>query len=219
MESAYHDVAIISPMVFSRESGTETMAQVVRSSDCRTEPNSLYDALGDIFDGAPGIISGLMSTPNDAVRQGLQKIRIDLPDDSWHGVGAEWVWGQRIEDDVYTLKNSPFYATGVSYGDVVKVNDVNGVLSLEGVMSRGGHSTYRIFAKQGQDDPRVRALFKQLNELHCGIEGANKKLIVIDVLPEADIYKVYGALQDAERSGFIDFEEGHCGHRLAPRVN
>ena len=70
-----------------------------------------------------GTIIESMDTPNDAVRQGLQKIRIDLPDDAWHGVGAEWVWGQRVEDDVYTLKNSPFYATGLSYGDVVKVID------------------------------------------------------------------------------------------------
>ena len=162
---------------------------------------------------------GSMSAQSDSGRPNLRKIRIYLPDDAWHGVGAEWVWGQRVEDRLYAVKNTPFYATGLSYDDIVKVNDTNGVLSLSEVVSRGGHSTYRIFANQGQDDPEVRALFEQLNGLNCAIEGANKKLIAIDVPPKADIYKVYRALQEAERSGLIDFEEGHCGHSLTPRVN
>jgi hypothetical protein len=86
-------------------------------------------------------------------------------------------------------------------------------------MSRGGDSTYRIFAKQGQEDSRVRALFKQLNELHCDIEESTKKLIAVDVLPGAEIDKVYGAFARCRAFRNIDFEEGHCGHRLTPRAN
>ena len=84
-----------------------------------------------------------------------------------------------------------------------------------GVVSRGGHSTYRIFAKKGDENPRVQALLRKLNDLHCGIEGATKKLIAVDVLPEADIRKVYQALEEGEDAGIIDFEEGHCGHPLS----
>jgi hypothetical protein len=30
---------------------------------------------------------------------------------------------------------------------------------------------------------------RELNKLHCGIESATKKLIAVDVLPQADIHK------------------------------
>jgi len=145
---------------------------------------------------------------------GMAKIRIPLPAGAWHGVEAEWLWGKPMQDSIYALYNTPFYAFGVSYGDQVRVEKAGETLTMTGVVSRGGHSTYRVFAKNGQDDPPVQALMRELNELHCGIEGATKKLIAVDVLPEADIHKVYAALQRAASAGIIDFEEGHCGHPL-----
>jgi hypothetical protein len=148
---------------------------------------------------------------------GMRKIRVVLPEDAWHKVEAEWLWGDKIEDSIYALRNVPFYAMGLSYDDHVKVDDVEGTLTMLGVVSRSGHSTYRIFAKRGHENPRVQALLKKLNELHCDIEGATRKLIAVDVLPGADIRKVYGALEEAERAGIIDFQEGHCGHPLASK--
>jgi hypothetical protein len=145
----------------------------------------------------------------------MRKIRIGLPEDAWHRVEAEWAWGERIDDNIYALRNVPFYAMGLSYDDRVKVNDIDGTLDLIGVVARGGHSTYRIFAAKTSDDPRVQALFKHLNELRCDIEGATKRLSAVDVLPEAHIHKVYAALEEAKDSGIIDFQEGHCGHPLS----
>jgi hypothetical protein len=147
----------------------------------------------------------------------MRKIRIALPEDAWHGVEAEWAWGEPTGDRIYALRNVPFYAMGLSYDDRVKVDDVDGTLQLLGVVSRGGHSTYRIFANRGIKNSRVQALFKKLNELHCDIEAATEKLIAVDVLPEADIYQVYAALEEAKRAAIIDFQEGHCGHPLASK--
>jgi hypothetical protein len=144
----------------------------------------------------------------------MKKIRIALPEDAWHGVEAEWAWGELVDGNIYALRNVPFYAMGLSHDDRVKVNDVEGTLSMEGVVSRGGHSTYRIFSKNGHDDPRVQLLLKKLNELHCDIEVGTKSLIAVDVLPEADIQSVYRALEEAKDDGIIDFQEGHCGHPL-----
>lgn len=146
---------------------------------------------------------------------GMKKIQILLPDDAWHKVEAEWLWGQQIEDNIYALRNTPFYALGVSYDDRVKVNDVDGYLNMSKIVSRGGHSTYRIFASEGYANSRVQAVIKKLKDLHCSIEGANNKLLAIDVQPEADIYKVYQALKEAKNAGVLDFEEGHCGHPLS----
>lgn len=155
--------------------------------------------------------------PNRNPNSRMKKIRILLPEDAWHGVEAEWAWAEPIADGIYALRNVPFYAMGLSYDDRVKVNEVEGTLTLQGVVSRGGHSTYRIFAQRGHDNPRIQALFKKLNGLHCDIEGATEKLVAVDVLPEADIKKVYDALAEAERAGIIDFQEGHCGHPLSSK--
>jgi hypothetical protein len=104
---------------------------------------------------------------------GTKKIRILLPEDAWHKVEAEWLWGELIEDSIYALRNTPFYALGLSYDDRVKVDDVDGNLTMLGVVSRGGHSTYRIFAKKGDENSRVQALFRKLHDLHCGIEATS----------------------------------------------
>jgi len=154
---------------------------------------------------------------NASPKGAMRKIRIALPEDAWHKVEAEWLWAERIEDSIYALRNTPFYALGLSYDDRVKVDDADGNPTMRGVVSRGGHSTYRIFAKKGHENPRVQALLKKLNDLHCGIEGATQKLIAVDVLPEADIHMVYRALEEAQHAGIIDFEEGHCGHPLASK--
>jgi Domain of unknown function (DUF4265) len=157
-----------------------------------------------------------MNTESDP-NIGLEKIRVVLPADAWHKVESEWLWGKHVEGSIYVLRNTPFYALGLSYNDRVKVGDTEGYLKMLGVVSRGGHSTYRIFAKKGYDDPQIKALLKKLNDLQCGIEGATKKLVAVDVLPEADIHKVYAVLQKAEQTGIIDFEEGHCGHPLGSK--
>ena len=106
---------------------------------------------------------------------------------------------------------------GLSYDDRVRVDDVGGILTVLGAVSRGGHSTYRIFAKRGHQNARVQALLKKLNKLYCEVEVATEKLIALDVLPEADIYKVYAVLGESEHAGIIDFQEGHCGHPLASK--
>jgi hypothetical protein len=148
---------------------------------------------------------------------GFMKIRVVLPEDAWHKVEAEWLWAERIEDSIYALRNVPFYAMGLSYDDRVKVEDSGGTLTMLGVVSRGGHSTYRIFAKGGHENPHVQALLKKLNELHCDIEVGTKNLIAVDVLPQADIRQVYAVLEEAEHAGIIDFQEGHFCRLLSSK--
>lgn len=156
--------------------------------------------------------------PPDRIQSsGLTKIRIVLPEHAWHKVEAEWLWAQKIEDSVYALRNVPFYAMGLSYDDLIKVETVAGAPIMLQIVSRGGHSTYRIFANRGYENVRMKALFRKLNQLHCDIEIATKKLIAVDVLPEADIREVYATLEKSEEAGLIDFQEGHCGHPLASK--
>jgi Domain of unknown function (DUF4265) len=144
----------------------------------------------------------------------MVKITIPLPKDNLAGADTESIWAEPQDDGTYKIKNVPFYAKGISCEDIVEAEPHEGALVFRQVVKHNGHSTYRIYASGGHNSPNVAALVGALREMHCDIEPATDKLVGVDVLPEADISKVYKTLEDAERKGEIDFQEGHCGHTL-----
>ena len=144
----------------------------------------------------------------------MVKVKIPLPENDPSGGEAEWVWADRAGDDTFLLRNIPTFVYGLSYGDTVRAKEEDGVLVFGGVVQRGGHSTYRAYAKSDRKSPEVMAVLQTLEKMHCDIEPATNKIVGLDVLPEADIYQVYRVLEEAERAGILEFEEGHCGHPL-----
>jgi uncharacterized protein DUF4265 len=51
--------------------------------------------------------------------QGLVKITFALEPEAWHGYRTETVWAEKLGRNRYRLRNTPFYAFGVSAEDVV----------------------------------------------------------------------------------------------------
>lgn len=144
----------------------------------------------------------------------LVKVKIPLPPNDPSDGEAEWVWTHPESDGTFVLRNVPTFAMGLSFGDTIETKIENGVPVFEKVVRRGGHSTYRIYAKGSREDPDVMKVLHTLEEMHCDLETATSKIVNVDVLPEADVYAVYQVMNDAERAGILEFEEGHCGHRL-----
>jgi len=148
------------------------------------------------------------------VDEKLVKIKIPLPPNDPSDGEAEWVWAEPAGNNTFVLKNVPTFAKGLSYGDVVKIGTVDEVPVFEDVVERGGHSTYRIYANSDRRSSEVMRVIQTLEKMHCEMENATDKIVGVDVLPEADIYAVYKVLDDAERTGILQFQEGHCGHPL-----
>jgi|SRR5579863_4868221 len=144
----------------------------------------------------------------------MVKIKVPLPPNDPSGGEAEWMWADAGEENRFIVRNIPVFAFGLSYGDAVNAIIVDGVPVFANVAKHNGHSTYRIYAKTDWHAPEVVALLERLKGLGCDIEVATDKIIAVDVLPQADVYAVCAALQESERSGTIEFEEGHCGHPL-----
>lgn len=144
----------------------------------------------------------------------MVKIKILLPANDASGGQAEWVWADYLGHDTFVVRNVPIFVYGLSYGDMVRAQPEDNVLVFQGVVQRGGHSTYRAYAKSDRRSPEVINVLQTLEKMHCDIEPATDKIVGIDVLPEADIYEVYRVLEEAERAGVLEFEEGHCGHPL-----
>jgi hypothetical protein len=160
----------------------------------------------------------------------LQKIRFYINPAEWHGRPSETLWAEPVEKGascaIFRLRNSPFFAEGVSFLDMVSAKpdrDGDG-LEYAGVIERSGHSTYLILVHADSAD--FAKSWKVLEDLGCSYEsktvetkGGEKILYAVDVPPEANIYVVYEILSEGERNGVWTFQEGHVGHKLKGEPN
>jgi hypothetical protein len=160
----------------------------------------------------------IIDAANEKKRSGeagdLEKICIPIPEDSGWDLTAEWVWAEPISENVFAIKNIPAYAYGYATDDNVRTAYKEGAHEVVEVVSRGGHSNYRLISKETIKNGRSEELLNRLAELGCDWELANRIHASIDVPPTTDVYAVYGLLEEAAESGFLSFEEGFCGHPL-----
>jgi len=144
----------------------------------------------------------------------LVKVMFQLEPGAWHGSATETLWAARMGPGQYRLENSPFFAFGVSYQDVVAAREDGGHLRFTEVVRRAGRSTYRIIRKSGAEDAFER-LWKPLEGAGCTYEKGPNQLLAVDVPPSSNIASVYQLLEAGEAAGAWSFEEGHCGHPVA----
>lgn len=142
----------------------------------------------------------------------LKKIRIRIPpEDGWQAE-SEWLWAEQVAENVFALRNVPYYRYGVSFDDHVRVDKIEGFLEMVGGAHHCGHSTYRLFSKQGFESPKARQALDELVENGCDLEWNTELHVAIDVPPDTDIHQVYAQLEKSELAGLFKFEESHCGH-------
>ena len=148
----------------------------------------------------------------------LVKIDLPLQTGEWHGYRTETVWAEKLGGNRYRIRNSPFYAFGVSADDVIFANpDDEAKLVFGGVSIRGGHSTYRLMRSAQCEALTFQSYWERLASLGCSYEEGPGRLLAVDVPPSVDIYDVYELMERGEASGAWHFEEGHCGHALRNR--
>lgn len=144
------------------------------------------------------------------------KLFFDLGQDQWHGFRSESVNATKVWDQKYRLENSPFFAKGVSYKDIVAAEKVKNRLIFVDTILSSGHSTYHVLLKDKMVKPQEWLIYwDPLEEIGCSYEE-NRELaltmLAIDVPSGTNIREVYKLLELGERAGVWEFEEGHCGH-------
>jgi hypothetical protein len=165
--------------------------------------------------GASTMSSEEHGNPQSAEKSELTKIRFALSaEDQAAGVDAENLWAAALGNRRYRIDNIPFYVYGLSLDDVVHAEEEGGILVFCEVVSRGGHSTYRVLVNDnaGVNGTNLKDLWLKLEELGCTRETAKRQWIAIDVPPVTNILSVYKILESGEEQGVWSFEEGHCGH-------
>jgi len=109
---------------------------------------------------------------------------------------VETLWAIDLGADNYRLDNSPFWAYGVSWEDVVfaPFSNEEGMATFQSVVTKAGNRTIRVIfdppiAKGNTSD----AILQGLVSLGCSYEGMNPKYVSVNIPPivELDTIRQY----------------------------
>jgi hypothetical protein len=128
------------------------------------------------------------------------KVLFRVPDTDGDAT-VETLWAIPLGDDLYKLDNSPFYAYGVSWQDVVfaPYDEQEGVATFRSVVEKSGNRTLRIFFDSPvASDNASNQILQGLITAGCSYEGANRKYISINVPPEVELQQVRSYLIERE---------------------
>src|SRR5688572_23702007 len=106
---------------------------------------------------------------------------------------VETLWATHVGDDLFRLENSPFFAYGYSWHDVVRApfSEATGFATAVGVVQKSGHRTVRlILDPDDQGALPADAVLAGFQRLGCSYEGARSRLLSIDVPPDVSLQAV-----------------------------
>src|SRR5689334_6035474 len=120
----------------------------------------------------------------------LVKVLIDLPN-HW-ATGGESVWAKPLGNDEYEIRNTPFYAYGINWGDVVVAPELGPDLKpiVRRVVRPSGNRTSRIFFSDGIDRELQTQYLEKIIDLGLSYERANGALIALDIHAGSDYGKI-----------------------------
>jgi len=120
-------------------------------------------------------------------------------------IAVETLWAEFKEDIKYQIKNIPFFAPNIAFNDIITVEEENGNLHFDEIITTSEHSTIQIVFFNEKEIDKV---IKDIELLNCSWEGMyNQKLLAIDVPPNVNYSIVKEYLTTQFNSNIIDFKE------------
>ena len=113
------------------------------------------------------------------------------------GPEDEWLWAEPLGSGRFRVESTPFFAYGLSHGDVVRAAERTDLPRLEEVERKSGHRTMRIALDAGWDLDRgeVQRFLDGLLTLGCTYEAMPPKIVALDLPPDVDVAEVVSRLQ------------------------
>jgi hypothetical protein len=105
---------------------------------------------------------------------------------------TETLWATPVEPSLYQLDNSPFFAYGLSWQDIVEARPrIDDVLEYVRCVKKSGNRTLRVIFKDDRStDPAAEEVLKGLCDLGCSYEGMPPRLISINLPPRVGLGNV-----------------------------
>jgi hypothetical protein len=154
------------------------------------------------------------------------KLRFPLDPADWHGSSAELMWTEPIwggTTKVFRLMNSPYFARGVSYLDIVRAIPAPDGYGLDyaGIIEKSWHSTIWLMVPSGPP-AHFNNYWSPLQQMHCTYEGqfmnteaGKQTLYSVDVPPETDIDSVLSIIEEGQANNIWNFQIGDLASKRA----
>jgi hypothetical protein len=146
---------------------------------------------------------------DEATPGGYVRLLVPLDrDPGVEGPDEEWLWAEPLGSGRFRLESTPFFAYGLSHGDVVRAAEEAEMPRLGEVERKSGHRTLRIALDERRDleQPEIQRFLDELLGVGCIYEAMPPKIVALDVPPEIDVAAVIGRLQTQRRDGVLIWE-------------
>ena len=136
----------------------------------------------------------------------LVKLHVDLPN-HW-AVGGESMWAKPLGENLYQIKNIPFFSYGLNYDDIVKAITEDSDLNPEiiEVVETSGHQTLRIIFTDDKSKAEHIAIIESIRNEHIGYEGWDEDQFTLNVTPLGNYDEFFDKLEELELQGILSFE-------------
>lgn len=120
---------------------------------------------------------------------------------------AESLWANKVTDSTYQLDNIPWFAVGVSWGDLVRVRRSGaGELLFEEVVKPSGHSTVRVIVYELD---ALDEVIGRVERIGCSTENSHVPgLFSVDIPPNRAVRdQLTSYLAREHENDVLDYEE------------
>ena len=128
----------------------------------------------------------------DEAPGGYVRLLVSLErDPGGEGQDEEWLWAEPLGSGRFRLESTPFFAYGLSHGDLVRASD-------EGDMPR--------LSEVERKRPEIQKFLDELLAMGCIYEAMPPKIVALDVPPDVDVAAVVERLQARSGGGQLVWE-------------
>jgi hypothetical protein len=132
----------------------------------------------------------------------LTKIVFEIPREDSEEVDIETPWAEYLGDGRYRLRNTPYFAYGASFEDIIrcerKYEDDSRPYFVE-VLEKSGHRTLRVILDEPvEGSKRSKEILERLARMDCGYDGNGHTYFAVNVQPHCDFESVCRYLTEQE---------------------
>lgn len=138
--------------------------------------------------------------------QSLTMVHINLPN-HW-AIDGESLWALELGEDLYEIRNTPFHAYAINWGDIVRApaNNEDQIPEVEEVVRPSGHDTFRVFFNSELDHEGQDSILLTLQSLDLSWERCDDLFVALDVHPGADYNVLFDRLSELQKEQVLSFE-------------
>lgn len=130
--------------------------------------------------------------------------QLERDSDGYPPEDREGIWASPRPNGMFHLDNIPFYAMGVSDGDLVSVEERGGEIFFKELIEPSDNCTVRVIIYEIEREAEIRS---KLHDLGCSIEGVGIKGLIACSFDKARYSAISQYLEDAHIQEVLDYQE------------